>query len=85
MHRIFSGNGQLVILSTRKPAPDRRPSRLLVHKPFVLLILCILCIDVQNNIDSLRRSRPIRAAEMPEAVPRMVRASRPHPGPSDSS
>ena len=48
MHRIFPGYGQLLILSTRKPAPDRRPNRHLVHKPFVLSILCILCIHVQK-------------------------------------
>ena len=48
MHRIFPGYGQLLTLSTRKPAPDRCPSRHLVHRPFVLLILCILCIHVQK-------------------------------------
>ena len=32
----------------RKSAPDHRPSRLLVQEAFVLLILRILCIDVQS-------------------------------------
>ena len=32
----FSGNGWLAILSIRNPAPDHRPSRLLVQKPLVL-------------------------------------------------
>ena len=46
MHRIFSGNGWLAILSIRKPAPDHRPSRLPVQKP---LVLCILCIHVHKK------------------------------------
>ena len=45
----FSGNGWLVILNIRKPAPNHRPSRLLVHKPLFLSILCILCIDVNRD------------------------------------
>ena len=49
MHRIFSGNGWLAILSIRKPAPDHRPSRLPVQKPLVLFILCILCIHVHKK------------------------------------
>ena len=59
----------------RKSAPDHRPSRLLVQEALVLLILCILCIDVQSveiqfngtchrlaiaNMDPLFRSRMIR-------------------------
>jgi len=35
-----------VILGIRNPGPDHHPSRLLVQKALVLLILCILCIDV---------------------------------------
>ena len=31
----------------RNTAPDHRLSRLLVQEALVLLILCILCIDVQ--------------------------------------
>ena len=46
MHRIFSGNGSLVILSIRKSARDHCQSRLLVQQALVLLILCILCIHV---------------------------------------
>ncbi len=52
MHRIFSGNGWLGILSIRKPAPDHRPSRLPVQEPLVLLILLILCIHVHKNYRS---------------------------------
>ena len=58
MHRIFSGNGWLVIPGIRKPAPDYRPSRLLVQLPLVLLILYILCIHVHKKIDSRRRPSP---------------------------
>ncbi len=46
MHRIFSGNGWLLILNIRKYAPHDRPSLLLVQKAIVELILRILCIDV---------------------------------------
>ena len=61
----------------RKSAPDHRPSWLLVQEALVLLILCILCIDVQSvenqfdgtchklaiaNIDPLFHSRMIRTA-----------------------
>ena len=35
-----------LIQGIRKPEPDHRPSQLLLHQCFVLLILCILCIDV---------------------------------------
>ena len=52
MHRIFSGKGWLVIPGIRKPAPDHRPSRLLMQQPLVLLILLILCIHVHKKIDS---------------------------------
>ena len=52
MHRIFSGKGQLVILGIRKPAPNPRPSRLLVQEPHVQSILYILCIHVHKSIDS---------------------------------
>jgi len=44
-----------VILGIRKPGPDHRPSQLLWQNPFLLFILCILCIDVQKNTDPLRR------------------------------
>ncbi len=47
MHRIFSGDGGLAVLDIRESAPDYRPSRLFVQEALVLLILCILCIDVQ--------------------------------------
>ena len=43
---MFFGVGRPVIPGIRKPAPDHRPSQLLLHQCFVLLILCILCIDV---------------------------------------
>jgi len=61
----------------RESAPDCRPSRLLVQEAPVLLILCILCIDVQSvesrfngtwhlfviaNMDPLFHSRMIRTA-----------------------
>ena len=53
MHRIFSGNGWVVFLSSRKPALDHRPTRLLVQQPLLLFILSILSIDVHSgeNID----------------------------------
>ncbi len=41
MHRIFSGNGQLVIAGIRKSAPDHRLSQLLVQHALALFILCI--------------------------------------------
>ena len=45
-----------LIQGIRKPEPDHRPSQLLLHQCFVLLILCILCIDVNyvnyKKIDS---------------------------------
>ena len=47
MHRIFSGNGWLVILGIRTPAPDHRRSQLPAQQPLVLFILFILCIHVQ--------------------------------------
>ena len=49
MHRIFSENGRLAILSIGKPAPDHRPSRLPVQEPLILLILLILCIHVHQK------------------------------------
>ena len=49
MHRIFSGNGWLVILGSRKPAPDHRRSQLPAQQPLVLFILFILCIDVHKK------------------------------------
>ena len=47
MHRIFSGDGWLVFPDILKSAPDHRPSQRLLQQPPVLIILCILCIDVQ--------------------------------------
>ena len=47
-----------VVLGIRKPAPDHRPSRLLVQEPLVLCILCILCIDVHKKI-SIPQRRPV--------------------------
>ena len=49
MHRIFSGNGWLVVPDTRKSVRDHRLSRLLVQKALVLSILCILCIHVHKT------------------------------------
>ena len=49
MHRIFSGNDKFLFVSIFKPAPDQIPSRLLVQQRPVLDILCILCIDVDNE------------------------------------
>ncbi len=49
----------------RKPAPDYRPSRLLVQEPLVLFILCILCIDVDKKI-STRRHRTAAADIEPQ-------------------
>ena len=36
-----------VILGIRNPGPVHHPSRILVQDALFLLILCILCIDVQ--------------------------------------
>ena len=47
IHRIFSGDDRLAVLDIRKSAPDHRRSRPLVPQPPVLIILCILCIDVE--------------------------------------
>ena len=47
MHRIFSGDGWLVFPDILKSARDHRPSQRLVQQPPVLIILCVLCIDVQ--------------------------------------
>ena len=44
-----------VVLGIRKPAPDHRPSRLLVQEP---LVLFILCIDVHKKI-SIPQRRPV--------------------------
>ena len=38
------------MLGIRSRGLNRRPSRLPVHIPHVLLILCILCIDVHKMI-----------------------------------
>ncbi len=51
---LVSGVRRPAILSICNPAPDHHPRRFLVHEPFVLLILCILCIHVQK-FDPLRR------------------------------
>ena len=47
MHRIFSGDGWLVFPDILKSARDHRPSQRLLQQPPALIILCILCIDVQ--------------------------------------
>ena len=47
MHRIFSGDGWLVFPDILKSARDHCPSQRLLQQPPVLIILCILCIDVQ--------------------------------------
>ena len=47
MHRIFSGDGWLVFPDILKSAHDHRPSQRLLQQPPVLIILIILCIDVQ--------------------------------------
>ena len=47
MHRIFSGDGWLIVLGIHKAARDHRRSQPLVQQRPVLIILCILCIDVQ--------------------------------------
>ena len=47
MHRIFFGDGRLVLLDIRKSARDHRPSQRLVQQRPVLVILYILCIHVQ--------------------------------------
>ena len=49
MHRIFSGNNWLAILSIGKPATGHRPSRLPVQERLVLRILLILCIHVHKK------------------------------------
>ena len=78
MHRIFSGNGWLVILGIRKPAPDHRRSQLPAQQPLVLFILFILCIHVHKKISiPRRRCRLIQVGEMSQAVPGLVRAGRP--------
>ena len=54
MHRIFSGDGCLVVLDIHKSVRDHRRSPLPVqHRP-VLIILCILCIHVQNQAIKMR-------------------------------
>ena len=47
MHRSFFGDGWLVFPEILKSARDHRPSQRLLQQPPVLIILCILCIDVQ--------------------------------------
>jgi len=48
MHRTFSGYGELAVLNIRNAARDHRRSRPLVQQRRVLIILCILCIHVQE-------------------------------------
>ena len=43
----FSGDGWLVFSDILKSAHDHYPSQRLLQQPPVLIILCILCIDVQ--------------------------------------
>ena len=47
MHWIFFGDGWLVFPDILKSAHDHCPSQRLLQQPPVLIILCILCIDVQ--------------------------------------
>ena len=47
MHRSFFGDGWLVFPDILKSAHDHCPSQRLLQQPPVLIILCILCIDVQ--------------------------------------
>ena len=47
MHRIFSADCGLAVLNTRKSARDHRLSQPLVQQLALLIILCILCIDVE--------------------------------------
>ena len=49
MHRIFSGDGWFEVLDICKSARDHRRSQLLVQRPPILIILCILCIHVQKS------------------------------------
>ena len=79
MHRIFSGNGWLVILGSRKPAPDHRRSQLPAQQPLVLFILCILCIDVHKKISIPRRRPGSPPPHQGGEIPPGARASRPHP------
>ncbi len=46
MHRIFSGDGWFEVLDICKSARDNRRSQPLVQHSPILLILLILCIDV---------------------------------------
>ena len=43
----FSADGRLAVLDIRKSARDHRRGQPLMQQPPVLIILCILCIDVQ--------------------------------------
>ncbi len=61
MHRIFSGDGWLVFPDILKSAHDHCPSQRLLQQPPVLIILCILCIDVQFMV-LLDGSAPLRGA-----------------------
>ena len=79
MHRIFSGNGWLVILGSRKPAPDHRRSQLPAQQPLVLFILFILCIDVHKKISIPRRRPGSPPPHQGGEIPPGARASRPHP------
>ena len=76
---MVSGVRRPVILSIPNPAPNHRPIRLLVQRPHVLLVLCILCIDVHKKISIPRRrpGRPLTPSE--EEIPPGARASRPQP------
>ena len=44
----FSVDGWLAVLNIRKSAHDHRRSQPLVQQRLVLIILCILCIDVEQ-------------------------------------
>ena len=50
MHRIFPGYDEPLFPGIRNPASGLRRSQLPLQERPVLLILCILCIDVQFSV-----------------------------------
>ena len=87
MHRIFSGDGRLVLLNIRKSARDHRRSQPLVQQPPVLIILCILCIDVEWMVllDGSAPSRRAGKRESPKGRPSAFREVVPRIPPSAPS
>ena len=53
----------VLILGIRNPASDNLVGQHPVQQPFVLLILLILCIDVQKSTDSLCHPVPPNASD----------------------